>query len=435
MLITAPICFSIAGIRLKTRKIANNSCSSSFSSLCYGGSLHCFSKGCSKLSLRTKTNETSSLCRATLITDPDDFEVGRFVGSYGFMNITSYTKFQPGPDVEYSSKDMERLKVQDVGEGSVKIRLYEGRIARGPLRGTRVIFKVYPGQRAGGIEADMMAANELKTHIFLQSDSKESCQNIQILLGGFETKTGEQWLAFRNDGIYSAGDYAKVKSEAVSKDRNLGEQKFWNRFDEEQTIKRRRFFVIKLLRGAVSGLAFMHDRDRLHQSLGPASVILNTIVEKDGAYLVPRLRDLAFSVDVRYSVLEEGPGILSEGLWRRASAAGAFTPMEKRAFGIADDIYEAGLLLAYLSFVPFCEAGIMDGLTLQRLLESTFQLDLEAVREYCLADDRLLEAVKFLDLGAGAGWELLQAMLNPDFRKRPIAEAVLNHRFMTGAVL
>ena len=30
---------------------------------------------------------------------------------------------------------------------------------------------------------------------------------------------------------------------------------------------------------------------------------------------------------------------------------------------------------------------------------------------YCLADDRLLEAVKFLDLGAGAGWELLQVGL------------------------
>lgn len=27
---------------------------------------------------------------------------------------------------------------------------------------------------------------------------------------------------------------------------------------------------------------------------------------------------------------------------------------------------------------------------------------------YCLADDRLLDAVKFLDVGDGAGWELLQ---------------------------
>lgn len=77
----------------------------------------------------------------------------------------------------------------------------------------------------------------------------------------------------------------------------------------------------------------------------------------------------------------------------------------------------------------------MDGLSLQRLLENTFKLDIKSAREYCLADDRLSEAVNFLDLGDGAGWELLQAMLNPDFRKRPIAKAVLDHRFMTGALL
>ncbi|XP_058206425.1 uncharacterized protein LOC131319957 isoform X4 [Rhododendron vialii] len=330
---------------------------------------------------------------------------------------------------------MGRLRVQDVGEGSVKIRLYEGRITQGPLRGTPVIFKVYPGQQVGGVEADMMAANELNAHAFLQSSSKTVSQNLQILLGGFETKTGEQWLAFRNGGKYSAADYAKVTSERMSKDSALGEKKLWNPFEQEETIKRRRYFVIKLLHGALCGLAYMHDRERLHQSLGPSSVVLNTVVEKDAAYLVPRLRDLAFSVDIRYPKLEEGSGTLSEGLWRRASAAGAFTPMEKRAFGIADDIYEAGLLFAYLAFIPFCEVGIMDSLSLQRLLESTFKLDLEAIREYCLADDRLLEAVNFLDLGNGAGWELLQAMLNPDFRNRPIAEAVLNHRFMTGSVL
>lgn len=31
---------------------------------------------------------------------------------------------------------------------------------------------------------------------------------------------------------------------------------------------------------------------------------------------------------------------------------------------------------------------------------------------YCLADDRLAEAVKFLDLGGGSGWELLQVLWN-----------------------
>ncbi|XP_030534173.2 uncharacterized protein LOC115743503 [Rhodamnia argentea] len=383
------------------------------------------------ISLPLQTQKPRALsCKATLnlVTDPDSFQVGRLLGSYGFINITSYSGLQ-------SSSTSGQFKTQDVGEGSVKIRLYEGRVVQGPLAGSSVVFKVYPGQRAGGTEADMMAANELNSHAFLQSSPKGISQNLLMLIGGFETTTGEQWLAFRNDGIYSAADYAKLSSEKLSKSRSLGVGMSWNYFEREEMVRRKRFFVIKLLQGAMRGLAFMHERERLHQSLGPSSVVLNTITERDAAYLVPRLRDLAFSVDIRYPYVEEGRGILSEQLWRRAAAAGAITAFEKRDFAIADDIYEAGLLLAYLAFVPFCESGIIDSLSLQRLLENTFQLDIEATREYCLADDRLLEAVKFLDLGDGAGWELLQAMLNPDYRKRPIAEAVVKHRFMTGGVL
>ncbi|XP_057450187.1 uncharacterized protein LOC130741341 isoform X2 [Lotus japonicus] len=309
-----------------------------------------------------------------------------------------------------------------------------GRVSQGPLRGTPVVFKVYPGRRAAGAVADMMAANELNSHVFLQSSSKGISEHLMLLVGGFETTTGEQWLAFRDVGRYTAADYAKFASEKVSRDRASGEPSSWNRYERVQTIKRRQFFIIKLLHGAMRGLAYMHDHERLHQSLGPFSVALNTISEREARYLIPRLRDLAFSVDIRYSELENS-GSLADGLWARASRAGAFTYLEKRAFGIADDIYEAGLLFAYLAFVPFCEAGVTDGLSLQRLLENTFRLDLEATREYCIADDRLVDGVEFLDLGNGAGWEILQAMLNADFRKRPTAEAVLNHRFMSGAVL
>lgn len=39
--------------------------------------------------------------------------------------------------------------------------------------------------------------------------------------------------------------------------------------------------------------------------------------------------------------------------------------MERRNFGIADDIYAAGLLLAYMCFLPFCEPGSVDGPSLQ----------------------------------------------------------------------
>ncbi|KAG2660692.1 uncharacterized protein LOC120713431 [Panicum virgatum] len=379
---------------------------------------------------------------AALMTNPAYFEVGRFLGGYGFMNITSYSSSQFGEPsnvagiqdlgLGYSAEELESLRVQDIGEGEVTIRLYEGRVVQGPLRGTQAVFKVYPGARAGASEADLMALNELRTHAFLQSDASDICDNIQFLLGAFETATGEQWLAFRDDGKYSAADYAKITSERQLKEQS-GDMPFWNPFNRAYKLELRRYFVLKLLNGAMSGLLHMHNHDRLHQSLGPSSIILNTVMDKEGPYLVPRLRDLAFSVDIGYSSV--GAGALSDGLWRRASAAGASTPLEKRAFGIADDIYGAGLLVAYMAFIPFCEAGTVDGISLQRLLERTFRLDIYAAREYCLADDRLSEAVNFLDLGDGAGWELLQAMLNPDYPKRPIAKAVLNHRFITGAVL
>uniref|UniRef100_A0A0E0K3W3 Protein kinase domain-containing protein n=1 Tax=Oryza punctata TaxID=4537 RepID=A0A0E0K3W3_ORYPU len=282
----------------------------------------------------------------------------------------------------YSLEEIERLRAQDVGEGEVNIRLYEGRVVQGPLKGTEALFKVYPGSRSGASEADLMAVNELRTHVFLQNDASDICENIQFLLGAFETATGEQWLAFRDDGRYSAADYAKLTSERKLKEQSRSIS-FWNPYDRAYKLELKRYFVLKLLNGAMCGLVCMHNHDRLHQSLGPSSVVL------------------------KYSSI--GSGALSDGLWRRASAAGASTPLEKRAFGIADDM--------------------------QRLLENTFRLDIYAAREYFLADDRLSEAVDFLDLGDGAGWELLQAMLNPDYRKRPIAEAVLNHRFLTGAVL
>ena len=57
---------------------------------------------------------------------------------------------------------------------------------------------------------------------------------------------------------------------------------------------------------------------------------------------------------------------LADNLWERAREAGAWTALERRNFGIADDIYAAGLLLAYLCFVPFCEPGSIDGPSLQR---------------------------------------------------------------------
>ncbi|KAL2653141.1 hypothetical protein R1flu_021269 [Riccia fluitans] len=398
----------------------------------------------------------------------DDFQVERLLSTYGYMNVSSYGGPQSAGVMGVSvfenlaagldRRDMNQMSGLEVGEGGVQTRIYTGRIASGERMGTRVLLKAYPFSSRGS-EVDMMAVNELVTHAVLQEAANGDHPNIAYLYGGFQTRAGEQWLVFRDNGQITGQEYAKTASEATSAGESVGQWDFWDRFDPERPILRREIFITKLLRGVFSGLAFMHANGRLHQSLGPASITLNTTEERDARYLVPQLRDLAFGVDVSDQGLagtsslsdswerrgtlsdlrdlstESPTAALSAGLWRRAAAAGARTPFEQKAFGVADDIYAGGLLLAYMVFVPLCEPGSIDGPSLQRLFESTFRLDIMAAREYCAADDRWDKAVKFMDLDDGAGWQLLQAMMNPNYRTRPTAEAVLSHRFMTGDVL
>jgi hypothetical protein len=66
-----------------------------------------------------------------------------------------------------------------------------------------------------------------------------------------------------------------------------------------------------------------------------------------------------------------------------------------------------------------------------RLFENTFQLDVLSARDFCEADDRWAKAVQVLDTNGKAGWELLAAMLNPNWRLRPTAQSCLVHRFLT----
>lgn len=89
-----------------------------------------------------------------------------------------------------------------------------------------------------------------------------------------------QWLAFRNDGKYSAADYCMRTSQKCSEENARGKF-FWNPFNKEEKINQRRFFIIKLLNGAINGLAYLHNHDRLHQSLGPSSIVLKYITSLD----------------------------------------------------------------------------------------------------------------------------------------------------------
>jgi len=323
----------------------------------------------------------------------DDFALESRVGSIGILSISSYKPSASGFDsdsLKVNDLRVEQLGSQEAKEDNITATLWKGRIARGELGGTRVILKAYPARTEGmdGFTADTLAANELATHAALQPPSvPQECPQLAKLLGGFVSGLGgtvtEQWLVFRNDGLASAESYCAKATQASADGRAVGEGEFWDRFDASRPIRRRKIFILKCIREMLTGLAFMHSRNRLHQSLGPSSLILSTTEERDAYGLRCRLRDLAFAVDVSDEALMGGATLseiwergsvqsnadpkqsVAEALWQRARREGAWSGPEKRAFGIADDVYAAGLLLAYMCLVPLSEPGSIDGPSIQ----------------------------------------------------------------------
>lgn len=364
--------------------------------------------------------------------ESEDVVVEQTIGTLGFLQVDTAATVQDGV-----RNENQRQAVQ---EGGVNVRLYRGRVVRGTSFNSKVVLKAYPSEReAGGPLAQRLAANEVNVHAALQPaegtyTNAHPC--LCKLMGSFVTRkgpsAGERWLVFRDDGTETAARYASRAANATSRGMAVGEGEFWDRLDPLRPLSRRGRMIRNIARKTMDGLAYMHRRERLHQSLGPTSVVLRNVDERMPDRVEARLRDLAFGVDVSEAGINtrnEGKE-LAEELWTRAAREGAETGAERRAYGMADDVFMAGMFLAYLCFIPLCEPGTIDGPSLQRLLESTFQADVSAFRDYCEADERWVKAVRFLDSGEGAGWSLLEEMLNKDWRSRPTVQSCMDHPFL-----
>lgn len=69
----------------------------------------------------------------------------------------------------------------------------------------------------------------------------------------------------------------------------------------------------------IQGLAFMHANSRLHQSIGPGSVVINKTDEREVRVMQARLRDLAFAVDISSEAMVGG-ATLAE-IWDQGTIA------------------------------------------------------------------------------------------------------------------
>lgn len=67
----------------------------------------------------------------------------------------------------------------------------------------------------------------------------------------------------------------------------------------------------------------MHAYDRVHQALGPESLLLSTTEERDAAFLRVRLYDLGLAVDVSDAALLGGPTL--GDLWDSGGRGGGTT--------------------------------------------------------------------------------------------------------------
>ena len=119
-------------------------------------------------------------------------------------------------------------------------------------------------------------------------------------------------------------------------------------------------------------------------------------------------------------------------MWTRARDAGAWTEYDKRNYGIADDMLSFGLLCLYAVLTAFSSKDALDGPRLYRLVQTTFDSDLMQFRDYCREDSEFDAAVAFLDMGDKVGWELIQALVQLDWKSRPTAVSCLNHPFLNG---
>ena len=76
-------------------------------------------------------------------------------------------------------------------------------------------------------------------------------------------------------------------------------------------------FLLTLPFPRMQGLAYIHSRNRLHQSLGPSSVVLNTTDYSGSRPLLARLQDLAFSVEVSDAALYGGATLAD--IWEKGT--------------------------------------------------------------------------------------------------------------------
>jgi len=90
------------------------------------------------------------------------------------------------------------------------------------------------------------------------------------------------------------------------------------------------------MKNSIAALAFLHDRQVLHRSVGGASLLVSSLRAEDSASLRVKMGDFGFASKASQ---------LDDSSVAKAREAGAVTPSETFAFLAAEDVYALGYVL------------------------------------------------------------------------------------------
>ncbi|KAA8497065.1 Calcium/calmodulin-dependent protein kinase type 1 [Porphyridium purpureum] len=357
------------------------------------------------------TSHTSTRISCALARfSTSDFQILRQCGQQGYYEVTEW---------EYYQKRDPTQPQRTVESSGVSVRLYEAKITVGPRRNSRVLLKEFLPQ---GLE---LAVNEAKIYERLYDLTQDSMSELPVatLLGsfkgsGFSTAEfqkkwagsfpsagkvpdeGSPWLVFRWEGTRTLANLRNYKQT----------QNYLDFVFPDLAFRRKKLFLIKLISEALEAVGFLHDRGIVHRSLGPASLLVNTLDETTPTLFDCKVRDLGFAQQ-----LSE----LDDQSLRLAREKGAVSPEALTRFFQNDDLKALGysfleIIFSFLSDEPgesTPQAESANQETFKRLFEDVYEYDLGQFRSYCEAEPRWKMGIRLLDENNGAGWSFVQNLI------------------------
>lgn len=216
------------------------------------------------------------------------------------------------------------------------------------------------------------------------------------------------WLVFAWEGLATVAGFARQP-----------QQRAWFDFDGRGATRARAAYVKTTCKRILETVGWLHGQGIVHRSLGSSSLLLNTYDQTVApAVLQVKAIDLGFATTAARIAPDDVTA---------AMARGATSPLDVIPFLTrADDLHALAYVLLEVVLGSALPAPAPDDVgpnsaqegpptdmqSLKRLVEDVFDGDVcDAFRSYCEEEAAWAPAVELLDEGGGAGWKVVQMLV------------------------